>query len=108
MCFDRLQLDPSNASPTGRLHVNMSVRSTGTPTGIPEMSKSAVRGELNDSSTQASSRPSPDASGSTSPLESINVTTDGGVVKEIVREGPGDVPPLHARCLGAQSILICS
>lgn len=33
--------------------------------------------------------------------ESVAITPDGGVVKTIIREGSGDVPPLHARCLGA-------
>lgn len=33
--------------------------------------------------------------------ESISIIPDGGVVKEILKEGSGDVPPLHARCLGA-------
>jgi hypothetical protein len=28
------------------------------------------------------------------------VTADGGVTKTILREGTGDLPPLHARCLG--------
>ena len=37
---------------------------------------------------------------SVAPDEAINVTEDGGVKRLVVREGTGDVPPLHSRCLG--------
>lgn len=30
----------------------------------------------------------------------ISVTQDGGVVKYIAKEGSGEMPVLHARCLG--------
>lgn len=32
--------------------------------------------------------------------EVVNVTPDGGVTKTVLREGTGETPPLHARCLG--------
>ncbi len=45
--------------------------------------------------------PSPTVTDSATVAESINVLPDGGVVKRVIQEGSGDVPPLHARCLGA-------
>lgn len=45
--------------------------------------------------------PSATVTDSASVPESIDVLPDGGVVKRILQEGSGDVPPLHARCLGA-------
>lgn len=44
---------------------------------------------------------SPSASTSATASAGVNVTNDGGVVKHVISEGSGDVPPLHARCLGA-------
>lgn len=40
---------------------------------------------------------------STSPYD--QVTTDGGVLKRILKEGKGDVAPLHATCLGQEEKL---
>lgn len=36
-----------------------------------------------------------------SPADEIVITADRGVLKTIVTPGKGEVPPLHARCLGA-------
>jgi len=30
------------------------------------------------------------------------VTADGGVLIQMLEEGEGELPPLHARCLGTQ------
>ncbi|CAL8461943.1 g1474 [Coccomyxa elongata] len=43
--------------------------------------------------------PSPIVTDSATVAESIDVLPDGGVVKRVIQEGSGDVPPLHARCL---------
>lgn len=32
--------------------------------------------------------------------EYTDVTADGGVKKRVLSEGTGEVPPLHAQCLG--------
>lgn len=34
------------------------------------------------------------------PDDAIHLTEDGGVCKLVVREGNGDTPPLHSRCIG--------
>ena len=34
------------------------------------------------------------------PDDAIKLTEDGGVSKLVVREGNGDIPPLHSRCIG--------
>jgi len=34
------------------------------------------------------------------PEDAIHLTDDGGVCKLVVREGNGDIPPLHSRCIG--------
>lgn len=34
------------------------------------------------------------------PEDCVQVTEDGGVLKHILTEGSGEVPMLHARCLG--------
>ncbi len=39
------------------------------------------------------------------PSDCVKITSDGGVLKHIIREGSGDVPVLHARCLGATRLL---
>ena len=36
----------------------------------------------------------------TPPDDAIHLTDDAGVCKLVVREGNGDVPPLHSRCIG--------
>ncbi len=35
--------------------------------------------------------------------ERVSVTSDGGVAKQVLHQGHGDCPPLHARCLGARA-----
>lgn len=45
--------------------------------------------------------PSESVFDSASMTEGISIVPDGGVTKQILQEGSGDVPPLHALCLGA-------
>ena len=38
------------------------------------------------------------------PQDCTKVTEDGGVLKHVVTEGSGEVPCLHARCLGKRAV----
>ena len=59
--------------------------------------------EPEDSAQEVGWRPEKDASDwqhNTPPPEAEALTSDGQLLKLTLREGVGDLPPKHARCLG--------
>lgn len=38
---------------------------------------------------------------------SLEITSDGGVTKHILKEGNGQIPALHATCLGRLWHVVC-